>query len=76
MNLNYHVGIYQEEIVQQMKTELNIHGLLHSQAHPEIEFGIPLDAEKMPLRGVDWNDFKGIRDFCFGEPCALSSEFY
>ena len=40
------------------------------QMHPEIEFGIPLNAEKRPLRGMDGHNFKCVGDVCLRKPSA------
>ncbi len=44
-----------------------MHGLLLQNS--EIKSGISLDATKMPLRRVDWNNLKGVVSSA-GQPCA------
>lgn len=40
------------------------------QAHPKIEFGIPLNTEKRPLGWINGHDFKSLGNVSLGKPSA------
>ncbi len=45
------------------------------QADPEINFGIPPDADKIPLRKLDWNVFKDVSYVCLGSHVPTTARF-